>query len=72
MIAWNKIMVKGRSKMHSKIEVEENTFATLNLVHPVQSWTANAAEKQASPSALTSTQRLPFAGVPQGLLRLTL
>lgn len=34
MITWNKIMFKGRSKMHFKIEVEENTFATLNLVHP--------------------------------------
>ena len=34
MITWNKIMFKGRSKMHFKIEVEENTFATLNLLHP--------------------------------------
>ena len=58
--------------MHSKIKVEENTFATLNLVAPFRSWVANTAEKQASLSALTSMQRLPFAGVPQGLLPITL
>lgn len=72
MITWNKITFKGRSKMHFKISVEENTFATLNLVHPFYGCTAYTAEKQASPSALTSMQCLPFAGAPQGLLPLTL
>lgn len=72
MITWNKITFKGRSKMHFKISVEENTFATLNLVHPLYGCIAYAAEKQASPPALTSVQCLPFAGAPQGLLPLTL
>lgn len=56
MITWNEITFKGRRKRHFKIYVEENTFATLNLMRPFYSWIASAAEKPASPSALTSMQ----------------
>lgn len=65
MITWTK-MFSGRVKYILK------PWLRRTHLHPFYSWIANRAEKRASLAALTSVQCLSFAGVPQGLLPLTL